>query len=70
MVWKTLARHLVSRPAPARVPDAALAASLGARLAAAAAVKLGRALAIGMWPPALAMAAKWSCARRRTWFMT
>ena len=46
MVWKTLARHLVTRPAAARVPDAALAASLRARLTAAAVQKLGRALAI------------------------
>jgi Ni,Fe-hydrogenase III small subunit len=46
MVWKTLARHLVTRPAAARVQDAALAASLIARLSAAATQKLGRALAI------------------------
>ncbi len=46
MVWKTLARHLLSRPPPPLGPDAALAKSLGARLEAAGRRRLGRALAI------------------------
>lgn len=46
MVWKTVARNFCSRPAAARVPDAALARSLAERLAAAGAQKLGRSLAI------------------------
>jgi Ni,Fe-hydrogenase III small subunit len=46
MVWKTIARHLVSASAPARVADPAIAASLRARLAAAGTKKLGRSLAI------------------------
>jgi len=46
MVWKTVARHLMTRPAPARAVDPAIAASLRQRLAAAGAAKLGRSLAI------------------------
>ncbi len=46
MVWKTVARHLFSRAAPASVPDEELAKTLRARLAAAGRKRLGRALAI------------------------
>lgn len=46
MVWKTLARHVISRAAPALAADAALAKTLRARLEAAGQKKLGRALAI------------------------
>ncbi|WBO58747.1 hypothetical protein GT370_16675 [Acidocella sp. MX-AZ03] len=46
MVWKTLARHVISRAAPAQAADAALAKTLRARLEAAGQKKLGRALAI------------------------
>ncbi|HQT45763.1 MAG: hydrogenase [Acidocella sp. 20-63-7] len=46
MVWKTLARHFVSRHAPARSADPELAAALRQRLVAASAQKLGRSLAI------------------------
>ncbi len=42
MVWKTIARHFVSRPAAPRAPDPALAA----RLKRASTARLGRALAI------------------------
>jgi Ni,Fe-hydrogenase III small subunit len=46
MVWKTIARHLLSPlPAP-RQADPAIAAALTARLKAAGAQKLGRSLAI------------------------
>jgi Ni,Fe-hydrogenase III small subunit len=46
MVWQTLARNLLGRPAAPRAPDPAIAASLRQRLAAAGANKLGRSLAI------------------------
>jgi Ni,Fe-hydrogenase III small subunit len=46
MVWKTVANHLLTRPARSRVADAALARSLAERLAAAGVEKLGRSLAI------------------------
>jgi Ni,Fe-hydrogenase III small subunit len=46
MVWKTVARHLLSRAAPARAPDVELAKTLRARLEAAGQRRLGRALAI------------------------
>ena len=46
MVWKTIARHVLSRAAPANAPDAALAKTLRARLEAAGQKRLGRALAI------------------------
>lgn len=46
MVWKTLARHVIYRAAPALAADAALAKTLRARLEAAGQKKLGRALAI------------------------
>src|SRR5579871_2940439 len=46
MVWKTTIRHMVGQAAPARVADAAAVKELRGRLAAASAVKLGRALAI------------------------
>jgi Ni,Fe-hydrogenase III small subunit len=46
MVWSTLARHLISRPAAARAADPESVASLSERLAAAGAQKLGRSLAI------------------------
>ena len=46
MVWKTLARHFVSRPAAPRKPDAAAVAALRQRLADAGDAKLGRSLAI------------------------
>jgi Ni,Fe-hydrogenase III small subunit len=46
MVWKTLARHLLSGHAAPRAPDPAITASLRQRLASAGAAKLGRALAI------------------------
>jgi Ni,Fe-hydrogenase III small subunit len=46
MVWKTIARHLISSAPAARGADAALVASLRERLAAASAQKLGRSLAI------------------------
>lgn len=46
MVWTTLARHLITRPAAARSADPADVASLTERLVAAGTVKLGRSLAI------------------------
>ncbi len=46
MVWKTVARHLLSHAAPARAADAALADTLRARLEAAGQRRLGRALSI------------------------
>ncbi len=46
MVWKTIARHVLSRAAPANAPDAALTKTLRARLEAAGQKRLGRALAI------------------------
>jgi Ni,Fe-hydrogenase III small subunit len=46
MVWQTLARHLLTRPADALTPDPNAAAALAARLREAGAAKLGRSLAI------------------------
>jgi Ni,Fe-hydrogenase III small subunit len=46
MVWKTIARHLLSTPPAPRAGDPALASALAARLKAAGAAKLGRSLAI------------------------
>jgi Ni,Fe-hydrogenase III small subunit len=46
MVWKTLARHFISRPAAPRTADAAAVAALRKRLADAGDAKLGRSLAI------------------------
>ena len=46
MVWKKIARHLLSRAVPPSAPDAALVKALRARLEAAGQNKLGRALAI------------------------
>jgi len=46
MVWQTLARHLLARPAQARQPDPAATAALAARLDAAGQTRLGRSLAI------------------------
>jgi Ni,Fe-hydrogenase III small subunit len=46
MVWRTLARHLMTRHAPARTADAAAVAQLRQRLAAAGVRHLGRSLAI------------------------
>ncbi|HTQ71900.1 MAG TPA: hydrogenase [Acidocella sp.] len=46
MVWKTVARHLLSHAAPARAADAQLADTLRARLEAAGQRRLGRALSI------------------------
>jgi Ni,Fe-hydrogenase III small subunit len=46
MVWQTLARHVLSRPAAARSADPAAVAALRARLREASAARLGRSLAI------------------------
>ena len=46
MVWLTLARHLLSRPQPARQAEPATAAAMAARLRAAGQRRLGRSLAI------------------------
>jgi Ni,Fe-hydrogenase III small subunit len=46
MVWKTIARHLVSPTAAPLAADPALVASLRARLQAAGVARLGRTLAI------------------------
>jgi Ni,Fe-hydrogenase III small subunit len=46
MVWKTTIRHIIGKAAPPGAADAAQVKALRARLAAAAANKLGRALAI------------------------
>jgi Ni,Fe-hydrogenase III small subunit len=46
MVWPTMARALLTRPAAGRVADPALVAALTARLAAAGQQRLGRSLAI------------------------
>jgi Ni,Fe-hydrogenase III small subunit len=46
MVWQTLARNLLGRPAAPRAPDPAIVASIRQRLAAAGVNKLGRSLAI------------------------
>jgi Ni,Fe-hydrogenase III small subunit len=46
MVWSTLARHLLSRPAPACQAEPATAAAMAARLQQAGQRSLGRSLAI------------------------
>jgi Ni,Fe-hydrogenase III small subunit len=46
MVWKTTIQHILRRAAPALRPDPALAKEMRARLEAAAAQRLGRALSI------------------------
>jgi len=46
MVWKTTIRHIIGKAAPPRTADPAQVKELRARLAAATATKLGRALAI------------------------
>lgn len=46
MVWRTLARHVMLRPYPAREPDAAMARTLAGRLREASQQRLGRSLAI------------------------
>jgi Ni,Fe-hydrogenase III small subunit len=46
MVWSTLARHLLTRPAPARQAEPATAAAMAARLQQAGQLRLGRSLAI------------------------
>ncbi|MBU6419874.1 MAG: hydrogenase [Proteobacteria bacterium] len=46
MVWKTVARHVLSRAVPPSAPDKELAKTLRARLAAAGQKRLGRALSI------------------------
>jgi Ni,Fe-hydrogenase III small subunit len=46
MVWQTLARHLLGKPASARKADPTTIAAMGQRLNTAAAEKLGRSLAI------------------------
>ncbi len=46
MVWTTLARHLIARPAQARAADSDAIATLTERLSAAGVQKLGRSLAI------------------------
>ncbi|MDE2239342.1 MAG: hydrogenase [Rhodospirillales bacterium] len=46
MVWKTVARHVLSRALPPSAPDEELAKTLRARLAAAGQKRLGRALSI------------------------
>jgi Ni,Fe-hydrogenase III small subunit len=46
MVWRSLARHIVTRPPAGRAAEPAAAAALGERLAAAGVQRLGRSLAI------------------------
>jgi len=46
MVWKTLARHLATKPAPPRHADGATIDALSQRLSETSTAKLGRSLAI------------------------